>query len=84
MQGCKFNLHFVSPRLLHSLTTESWRRHFNANGRSTALVRHRMAELVTFNLFAGVAVVVWSALLGGIKVGSARFAVQRIYVADGV
>ena len=48
--------------------------------RFTALVRHRMAELVTFKLFAGVAGVGSTAVLAGIKVGGACFAVQRIYV----
>ena len=47
-------------------------------------MRHRMAELVTFKLFAGIAGEGSTAVLAGIKVGGARFAVQRICVAHDV
>ena len=43
-----------------------------------------MAELVTFKSSAGIAGEVFSAVLVGIKVGGAGFAVQRICVAHDV
>ena len=70
--------------LVASLTIASRIQLFNADCRFTALMGHRMAELVTFKLSAGIAGEVFSAALAGIKVGGTGFAVQRICVAHDV